>query len=38
MTGPRPEDEALYLSQHHHWQTLLLRKLALQQPNDEVAQ
>ncbi|MER5127701.1 Rieske 2Fe-2S domain-containing protein [Serratia marcescens] len=38
MTGPRPEDEALYLSQHHHWQNILLRQLERQQRNDEVAQ
>lgn len=27
MTGPYPADEALYISQHRHWQNILLCKL-----------
>lgn len=27
LSGPRSEDEALYISHHHHWQQTLLRSL-----------
>lgn len=27
LSGPRSEDEALYISHHHHWQQILLRSL-----------
>lgn len=27
LSGPRSEDEALYISHHHHWQQTLLRNL-----------